>query len=117
MPRFTVDDLARITSKPGYLTVASGLLDTKPEPVARTQSLDSDEAKAGGKGRALVRIVRCGTRLLDKDNLYGSVKYLCDGLRYEGLIRADDPEAIELVVQQRKVRKGETGTEITITPL
>lgn len=62
----------------------------------------------------MVRIERRGTKLLDKDNLYGSVKYLCDGLRYENLIPADDPEAIELIVTQKKVKRGETETVVQI---
>jgi len=65
----------------------------------------------------VVCITRCGTHLLDKDNLYGGAKPICDALRYRGLIRDDDPESIHLIVQQRKVSKKETGTLIEIYPI
>lgn len=40
-------------------------------------------------------------RLLDKDNLYGSVKPIVDGMRYAGIIRDDTPEWIDLDVRQQ----------------
>jgi len=86
-----------------------------PEPASRAEPLAADEAQGAGAGRIVVSIERRGTRLLDKDNLYGSVKYLCDGLRYENLIPSDDPEAIDLIVTQRKVCKAEVGTVVVIS--
>lgn len=35
-------------------------------------------------------------------------------LRYEGLIPADDPDAIDLIVEQKKVRRGQVGTSVEI---
>lgn len=72
------------------------------------------EDEEGGAGRAVVRITRCGVRLLDADNLCGGVKYLLDACRYEGLIPEDNPEAICLIVRQRKVKMKETGTILEI---
>lgn len=56
-------------------------------------------------------------KLCDFDNLAGGSKFLCDGLRYAGLIRDDSPEDIELVVTQRKVKRGEECTIVTIEPI
>ena len=64
----------------------------------------------------MVRITRCGTRLLDADNLAGGCKPIVDALRYRGLIPEDDPQSIGLVVQQRKVLKKDIGTIIEIYP-
>jgi len=64
--------------------------------------------------RPLVRIVRCSTSSLDRDNLYGSVKPLVDQLRYSGLIPGDREDQIDLEVQQIKVKKENVGTWIEI---
>ncbi len=78
------------------------------EPVG----LDPHEERSAG--RITVRITRCGCRLLDADNLCGGVKFLVDACRYEGLIAEDTPEAICLIVRQRKVKRAETGTILEI---
>ena len=93
----------------------AGLLDPIPQPDAQMLPLGSDADEGGGPRRIVVRLERRSTKLLDKDNLYGSVKFLCDGLRYENLIPDDNPEAIELIVTQKKVAKGETETVVQIT--
>ena len=97
--------------------MAAGLPDPKPKPAPRKESLDSDQAQKTGQGRTLVCVTRYGTRLLDSDNLHGGVKPLVDALRYLGRIREDDPASIELVVRQKKVPKGKTGTQILICPI
>jgi hypothetical protein len=47
-----------------------------------------------------VALVRCGGKLLDRDNLYGGVKVLVDALKDARLIRDDTDEAIRLEVSQ-----------------
>lgn len=55
-------------------------------------------------------------RTLDADNLAGGSKCLVDEIRYSGLIPDDTPEAIELQVQQVKVKHyAEERTELTLT--
>ena len=45
------------------------------------------------------------------------MKYICDALRYAGIIRDDDPDSMELHVTQRKVKRADIGTEILIEDL
>ena len=92
----------------------AGLLDPLPESVVGEKPLDTDAPQKRSSGRAIVHIERRGTRLLDADNLAGC-KFLVDRLRYEGLIENDNPEAIELIVTQKKVARGETETVVQIT--
>lgn len=93
----------------------AGLPHPLPEPDALLLPLGEDKDEGGGPRRIVVRLERRGTKLLDVDNLYGSAKYAIDGLRAENLIPSDDPEAIELIVTQKKVAKGETETVVQIT--
>lgn len=89
-----------------------------PHPVtqhdARAQLLDSNKAQKAGKGRFRVSIERCGTRLLDIDNAVGGAKPLLDQMRYAGLIPDDNPGCIELQFTQRKVKRAEIETVVTI---
>lgn len=97
-----------------------GLQNTKPESnpfnVAEAADGGKEKSKAIG-GRVRLSIESLRSRLCDVDNLAGGAKFCIDGLRYSGLIRDDSPEHIELVVTQRKVKRGEEGTIVTITPL
>lgn len=117
-------ELARILNQPGYSVgyasfdphpSPSGLPHPLPKQDAVLPSLGENEDEKGSAGRIIVRIERRGTKLLDVDNLYGSAKWVCDALRYAKLIPEDDPEAIELIVTQKKVKRGETETVIQIT--
>lgn len=85
----------------------------QPNP-AQTLESGAQREKEGAK-RPVVRIIRCSTRLLDEDNLWGSVKPLLDQLRIAGLIPGDDPGSIELKVEQYKEkRRDHCGTQIII---
>lgn len=116
--RLTHEDILKVLGKPGYAiagqTLAPRVRHPKSECDAGQGPLGTPKAKETGSGRITVRIERRGAKLLDKDNLYGSVKYLCDALRYAHLIPADDPEAIDLIVTQKKVKKEERGTMVEI---
>lgn len=121
MPRFNEQQLAQITSQPGYtvghaafVPVAPGLSHPVAKLYAWQKPLDLDAAEEGSAARIIVRITRYGTKLLDKDNLYGGAKPICDALRYEKLIPEDDPESIELYVCQKKVKRKDVGTYIEI---
>lgn len=129
MARLTDENLREILQKPGYgvshqlghaaahPAVAARVSHPKPQHDAGEESLAPDQDEATGGPRIAVCITRLGTRLLDKDNLYGGAKPICDALRYEKLIPEDDPESIHLIVQQRKVKRAEVGTLIQITPI
>ena len=64
--------------------------------------------------RARVTITRISPRMLDRDNLFSSVKHPLDGLKICSVIVDDSPEHIELIVRQEK---GKAGTRIQIEPL
>lgn len=124
--RITDDTLRSLLRKPGYKVesqlghaasypaVAGRLPDPEPQSNAGEESLVADANEEGSSPRIVVCITRCGTRLLDKDNLYGGAKPICDALRYQKLIPEDDPESIHLIVQQRKVKRADVGTIIEI---
>ena len=95
-------------------SMVARLPDSQPKPDAQLLPLGAHQDEGRSAGRITVRFTRVGTKLLDLDNLYGSVKFLCDALRYADLIPEDNPEAIKLEVLQRKAQKGETGTLIEI---
>lgn len=96
-------------------TVSQGLLNIEHERYSWCEPVDLDaQNKTRCRPGIAVRIIRCSTRKLDKDNLYGGVKYLVDALRYAGLIPQDTPDAIDLDVTQRRVRKDQVGTIVEI---
>lgn len=95
-------------------TIPQGLPDSLPEHHVGTQPLGLGADEEASAGLVEVRITRLGIRLLDADNLCGGVKFLLDACRYEGLIPEDNPQAISLIVRQRKVKKAETGTILEI---
>jgi len=76
--------------------------------------MEANGHEEGSEGLTCVRITRLGVRLLDADNLCGGVKFLLDACRYEGLIPEDNPQAIHLIVRQRKVKRVDTGTILEI---
>jgi hypothetical protein len=91
-----------------------GLRDAEPQYDVRTESLGLNQDEEGSPVRTILRITRLGVRLLDADNLCGGCKYIVDACRYEGLVANDDPQAIILIVRQRKVKRAETGTILEI---
>lgn len=57
------------------------------------------------------------SRLYDKDNLYGAVKPVVDGLNALHLIYDDSPEYLQLTVDQQKCPHKERHTEIRLDPV
>ena len=92
------------------------LHDAQPQHHAGKESLDTNQAEEGGKGRPrfCVTITRYGSRPLDVDNGAGGCKPLLDAIRYEGLIPDDDPSSIEFQFRQYQVKKPHRRTEILI---
>ena len=93
-----------------------GLCPAEPRQHRRPCPLDSlTPGKEKGTRRVVVRFTCYRTRLLDWDNLPGSCKTLCDGLRYAHLIVDDSPAHIDASVEQIKVtRRDQEKTEIQI---
>jgi hypothetical protein len=107
--KFHAQILAQLAPK----TLVGRIPDTEFKPDAQLLPLGANQDEGGGSGRITV----VGTKLLDADNLAGSVKFVLDACRYLNLIRDDSPDAISLEVRQRKAHKEETGTLIEIIPL
>ena len=87
----------------------------KPERHVKHEPLAAADKEKGDAAPCKVSIISYRRRLLDIDNLYGGVKWFVDALRYEGVIRDDDPQSITLHVSQVKVKtKQEQVTVIEI---
>lgn len=87
------------------------------EPAVRDARIQPPQREAIYPGRVSLCITSycCGTQR-DADNI--CPKFFVDCCRYAGLIRDDCPDAIELVVKEKRVStKKEEGCEIVITPL
>jgi hypothetical protein len=94
----------------------SGIPHAKPQPAPRPALDDPPKREDSRPPRTRVRIERKSLRLLDADNFAGGCKPLIDQLRYANLIADDDPETIEILFQQVKVKtKKEEMTTIEIT--
>ena len=117
--------------EPARSTVESKNSDKKDNPVcppegSRDQrpvlyeSLAEDAGKAGNTVRCVVIVTSFRTKLLDRENLWGGVKYFVDSLRYSKLITDDSESHIDLKVYQVKVatRKEEaTKLEVIYEPV
>jgi hypothetical protein len=116
--RLSPDDLAKITQRRGYhlsaFPVPTGICNPQPKQDAPLPPLGQDQDEEGGAGRFRVRITRRGARLLDADNLGGSVKFILDALRYRNIIPEDNPASIELEVSQEITPKKDRGTLIQV---
>lgn len=76
------------------------------------------QTKERSRERSFVRIARYSCRPLDIDNFAGGCKPIIDQLRYAGIIRDDNPEAIQVEFLQFKVaHKAQERTEIEIKQL
>src|ERR1044071_5740933 len=89
--------------------------DAQLEPDAQHEQVGEGCRKAPDRSRYRVGFDCHVCRLLDVDNLCGSVKWACDILRAANLIPEDNPAAIDLEVRQTKVAtRAEECTLITI---
>ena len=80
------------------------VLDREPEPQSVVELENRLRREKKSRPRVVVRIERRSTKLLNLDNLWGSVKPLVDCLRAAKLIYDDDIDSIDLSVTQSKVK-------------
>jgi hypothetical protein len=93
----------------------SGIPHAQPQPAARPTLVNPREGKDPSKNRVTLVITRSAVSLLDADNFAGGCKPLIDQLRYAKLIADDDPETVEILFRQTKVKtKAEERTEVEI---
>lgn len=78
---------------------------TIAQPPVQHVAAPTHARQEGGPDRFKVRITSFRCRLLDIDNLAGGSKFIIDALRYQGFIRDDSPDQIELSFAQIKVPK------------
>jgi hypothetical protein len=74
------------------------------EPLTVVELENRLRGEKESRPRVVVRIERRSTKLLNLDNLWGSVKPLVDCLRAAKLIYDDDIDSIDLSVTQSKVK-------------
>lgn len=86
-------------------TSGGRLSNSKPECDEASTLVETIQGKEKGEDRIIVRFRSCRCKLLDKDNLYASVKDLLDGLQDARLIPDDKEEEINLQVEQEKVSR------------
>ena len=99
----------------GSFSHTSTLPHAKPQPVARPALDATPKREKPRQNRTTLCITRHATKLLDADNFAGGCKPLIDQLRYAKLIPDDDPETVEILFRQTKVKtKAEERTEVEI---
>ena len=127
----SVNDLEQILYAKGYrIRTVNGREEWYKgvAPVSFLQDpITEPNLKHGGEGanppqapnprrRIRVCITSHRRRLLDPDNLF--VKWVVDGLRYNGVIPDDSSKHIELIIRQEQVQsKALEKTTIDVTPL
>ncbi len=88
----------------------------KSQPAPRAALDDPPKGESPRQDRTTLVITRRSCSLLDADNFAGGCKPLIDQLRYAKLIPDDDPESVEILFRQTKVKtKKEEMTHIEIT--
>jgi hypothetical protein len=118
MSRFTNDDLIRISNQRGYKVSGSPVVPgetTKLECGPGHEPLEAIQGEARDDGRYVITISSHRSRLLDEDNICS--KWATDFCRYVQLLSGDGPEKTHIITTQKKVRKGEEKTIITIDRL
>ena len=118
---WTHDQLEKLGYKPNpdgsySHSTTAGIPHPKPQPAPRQALDDPTKGESPRPPRTRLRIERKSIRLLDADNYAGGCKPLIDQLRYAKLIPDDDPESVEILFVQSKVKtKKEEMTHIEIT--
>lgn len=93
----------------------AGIPHAKPQPAPRPALDATPKGEDTRPPRTRLCIERKSVRLLDADNFAGGCKPLIDQLRYAKLIPDDDPESVEILFRQTKVKtKKEEMTHIEI---
>ena len=98
------------------VSMSSGIPHPKPQPNPRLPLVSPQKREESRKARTTLIVTRCAFSLLDADNFAGGCKFLIDQLRYAKLIKDDDPETIEILFRQVKVKTSdEEMTKVEIT--
>lgn len=93
----------------------SGIPHSEPQPTSWQTLVNPCQRENPRKDRTSLIITRSARSLLDADNFAGGCKPLIDQLRYAKLIEDDDPETVEIIFRQVKVRtKAEEMTQVEI---
>ncbi len=87
-----------------FLALNSGQT-TVVERGPRNAPLEKGQVQTVYSGRVRICITSFRRRLLDEDNL--CEKYLCDCLRYAGIISGDSPDKAKIEVSQVKISSKE----------
>ena len=96
-------------------SATAGIPHAIPQPPPRQALVNPREGEATRKNRTTLIITRSACSLLDADNYAGGCKPLIDQLRYAKLIADDDPETVEILFRQVKVKtKAEEMTQVEI---
>lgn len=97
------------------LDPAHSLPHPQPQPPVQHVPPPAHARQEGSPACLKVRVTSLRRRLLDIDNLAGGSKFIIDALRYQGFIRDDSPDHIELSFSQIKVRhRNQEETVVTI---
>jgi hypothetical protein len=98
------------------VSMSSGIPHPKPQQASRQTLVNPCQGEDPRKNRVTLIITRSACSLLDADNFAGGCKPLIDQLRYAKLIADDDPETVEILFRQVKVKtKAEEMTQVEIT--
>lgn len=68
-------------------------------------------------GKRRLTLIRLGKRSLDKDNLYAGAKMLVDCIKEMRLLVDDDPDWVDLQVEQEKCGRSKPRTRIILEDL
>lgn len=118
MSRLSNEQLLGIINKKGYKISGDAHVqreDTKLERHSCDEPLEEGQVEERFSGRYVIRVVSHRRRLLDEDNL--SSKAANDVLRYCQFVPDDAPETTHIITTQKKVKKGDEKTVITIDRL
>lgn len=107
------DYLIRTTQTAADMVAGAGLQGPQLERDAGRKPLVPPQGAKKGTERFRVVVESYRSRLLDEDN--GCIKPVLDCLRYCGAIPDDSPSHVSSQYKQRKVKKGEEKTVITVT--
>ena len=120
------DDIRCVLRAKGYVRMpdgsygkvaplASRLPDTQPQHDVGRTLVSPPPDEAGRPPRLIVRVTRFACAPVDFDNGAGGCKYVVDALRKESLIDDDNPNVIDLVFRQTRVKaRADEGTMIEI---
>jgi hypothetical protein len=118
MSRMSNEQLLGIINKKGYSLsdqIGAKRKDSNLERNLGNAPLEEIEVQEADTGKYIVRVTSYRCRAVDSDGL--CEKYHVDMVKYLGFIPDDSPEITEIITTQKKVKKGDEKTVITIDRL